>query len=72
MLLRPSLVYLLALAVFPFADSQAAQLILNEALYNEPGSATSGEWVELLCWPDTGGAGCSLAGYRFVDGNDTT
>ncbi|HWO57223.1 MAG TPA: lamin tail domain-containing protein [bacterium] len=44
-----------------------AGLILNEALANEPGSATTLEWIELLHWPDTG-ADVSLQGYRLLDG----
>jgi hypothetical protein len=44
-----------------------AELILNEALANEPGSATTLEWIEILNWPDTG-ADVSLQGYRLLDG----
>ncbi|MBI3872742.1 MAG: lamin tail domain-containing protein [candidate division Zixibacteria bacterium] len=39
---------------------------------NEPGSATSLEWIELLNWPDTGHGTVTLSGYRYVDGKDTT
>jgi len=54
------------------AEGHAAnRLILNEALANEPGGATSLEWVEVLNWPDTGLA-VSLDGYRLIDGSDTT
>ncbi len=48
-----------------------AELILNEALANEPGSVTTTEWVEILNWPDTGAA-LSIKGYRYLDGGDTT
>ncbi len=44
-----------------------AELILNEALANEPGSATSLEWVEILNWPDTGNP-VSLEDFKYVDG----
>ncbi|MBI5867686.1 MAG: lamin tail domain-containing protein [candidate division Zixibacteria bacterium] len=53
-------------------ESFAADLLINEALANEPGSVTSLEWIELLNWPDTGNGFISLGGYRLVDGRDTT
>lgn len=59
-------------AVSMAAEGHAAnRLILNEALANEPGGATSLEWVEVLNWPDTGGV-VSLDGYWLIDGSDTT
>ncbi|HUU44800.1 MAG TPA: lamin tail domain-containing protein [Acidobacteriota bacterium] len=60
-----------ALLICPIS-APAAQLILNEALANEPGGSTAAEWVEVVNWPDTGTGTISLAGYRFADGNDTT
>jgi hypothetical protein len=64
------------LFAFLFAPAAAVaapgELIVNEALANEPGSATSAEWFELLNWPDTGNGIVSLLGYRYIDGKDTT
>ena len=52
------------------AHGASAALILNESLANEPGSATTLEWVEVLNWPDTGQA-ISLTGYKYIDGGQT-
>jgi hypothetical protein len=54
-----------------WAIPAGAELILNEALANEPGSVTTTEWVEILNWPDTG-TSLSIKGYRYLDGGDTT
>lgn len=62
-------IVLLATAPATYAS---AELILNEALANEPGGATPAEWVEIINWPDTGTDVVALTGYRFIDGNDTT
>lgn len=48
-----------------------AAVILNEALANEPGSATTLEWVEVFNWPDTGQP-ISLSGFKYTDGGQTT
>jgi hypothetical protein len=52
--------------------ASAGDLIVNEALANEPGSTTTLEWVELLNWPDSGNGTVRLQGYKLVDGLDTT
>lgn len=61
----------IAAGAAPSPVHAAGRFILNEALANEPGSATSLEWVEILHWPDTGAA-VSLGDYILVDGTDTT
>jgi hypothetical protein len=66
----PRLVLTILVLSVSVAPARAA-LILNEALANEPGSATSLEWVEILNWPDTGLA-ISLSGYKYLDGGQTT
>ncbi len=61
-------VLLLLICLLPSGVS--AGLILNEILANEPGSATTLEWVEILNWPDTGQA-LSPSGYKFIDGGES-
>nr|AYM52934.1 endonuclease/exonuclease/phosphatase family protein [Jahnella sp. MSr9139] len=46
------------------ADPGPAQVILNEILANEPGSSTSGEFVEIV---NVGGAAANLSGWTLSD-----
>ena len=47
------------------ASASPAKVILNEILANEPGSATSGEFVELV---NVGGTAASIGGWTISDG----
>ncbi|WP_224364473.1 lamin tail domain-containing protein [Hyalangium versicolor] len=52
-------------AVFTITASSPAKVILNEILANEPGSSTSGEFVELV---NAGGTSISIAGWTITVG----
>ncbi|WP_224249391.1 lamin tail domain-containing protein [Hyalangium gracile] len=51
--------------VFTLTSSSPGKVILNEILANEPGSATSGEFVELV---NVGGAPLTIAGWTITVG----
>ena len=52
-------------AVFTITASSPAKVILNEILANEPGSSTTGEFVELV---NVGGSSISIAGWTITVG----
>jgi beta-lactamase superfamily II metal-dependent hydrolase len=51
--------------VFTITASSPAKVILNEILANEPGSSTSGEFIELV---NVGGSSISIAGWTLTVG----
>jgi len=72
MSLRPISCTAVYLALILPGSTSSAELILNEALANEPGSVTSSEWIEVLNWPDSGDGATNLQGYRYIDSGDST
>jgi hypothetical protein len=51
--------------LFTITSSSPGQVIINEILANEPGSSTSGEFVELV---NVGGTSISIAGWTITVG----
>lgn len=70
LLLRMTIGAVVVSGWWAFAVAQEPKLVVNEVMANEPGSATSLEWVELVVWPD--GVEGTVGDFDFVDGADTT
>lgn len=51
-------------AVLAFAAQSRAALVVSEMVYNEPGSAATGEWIEIF---NTGPATVDLSSYKIGD-----
>lgn len=49
---------------FPFTITTPGRVIINEILANEPGSATGGEFIELV---NVGGAAVDISGWQLSD-----
>lgn len=67
-ILAPLLLALVFL-VFPIAGVRAADLIINEIMYNLPGADEKHEWIELY---NAGSTEIDLTGWKFNDGDNAT